>query len=102
MTVLGQPLRTVSMPIKRFRTLEEAELDLICPKPDAAYFRRLARLLASRPIFTARGIPRGILKYRTMEEADRDAEKWLLQGAMEARKVLRRPGDEAEEGRESS
>ena len=90
------------MPIKRFRTLEEAELDLICPKPDAAYFRRLARLLASRPMVAARGIPRGLLKYRTMEEADRDAEKWLLQGAMETRKVWRRPGDETVESRETS
>lgn len=87
------------MPIKRFRTLEEAELDLLCPKPDAAYFRRLARLLASRPAFAARGIPRGMLKYRTLEEADRDAEKWLLEAALEARKVLRRPGGGAEESR---
>ncbi len=73
------------MPIKRYRTLDEAEIDLICPKPDAQYFLRLARLLNRR----AEGSPgrrhRGIFRYRTLEEAEQEAEEWLLEAAMQKR-----------------
>ncbi len=67
------------MPIKKFRSVEEmdgARRDLWCDKPDEACFRRIARLWKRSAQINPRKFPKGVIKYRTLEEAQADRERW--------------------------
>ena len=59
--------------VKKFRTLEEAERDLWVMEPDEGYYWRVLRLLDA---FPRRPAPRGIFRYRSLEEAQRERERW--------------------------
>jgi len=59
--------------VKKFRTLEEAEGDLWVMEPDQSYYRRVLSLLDAFPRTPS---PRGIFKYQTLEEAQRERERW--------------------------
>lgn len=61
--------------VKKFRTLEEAERDLWVMEPDEGYYRRVLRLLDTLP---RRPAPRGIFRYRSLEEAQRERERWSV------------------------
>lgn len=77
------------MALRKYKTTEEAELDLICVKPDSAYFKRIAKLLHTGAGSSFRKFPGGLIKYKTMQEADEEAERWLLEAAVEMRRVRR-------------
>ncbi len=67
------------MPIKKFRSVEEmdaARRDLWFDQLDAAAFRRIARLWKRSAQISPRKFPKGIIKYRTLEEAQADRERW--------------------------
>jgi hypothetical protein len=63
-------------PIQRFRTFEEAEEALWCFEPDVAYWKRVKRLFALAERLRPRRCPRGIFRYRTINEANREATEW--------------------------
>jgi len=77
------------MPLQKFKTPEEAEKALICRKPDAAYFERLARLYQLSDELSPRKYPRGIFKYRSIEEANDEAHRWEMENALRLRKERR-------------
>ncbi len=67
------------MPVEKFRSVEEMDAargDLWCDQPDAACFRRIARLWERSARISPRQFPKGVIKYRTLEEAQADRERW--------------------------
>jgi len=66
------------VPIKRFHSVEEmdaARADLWCDQADAL-FRRIARLWERSSRISPRRFPKGVIKYRNLEEAQADRERW--------------------------
>lgn len=74
------------MGIQKFKTFEEAERALWCFHPDKEYYKRVAELWKLANYLCPPNFPRGIFKYRTIEEANRDKEKWILENALKKRK----------------
>jgi hypothetical protein len=72
--------------LQKFRSHEEAEQALICPRPDSAYFEKLAGLYELWDSLIPRTYPRGVFKYRTIEEANEESQRWLIQNALQTRK----------------
>lgn len=69
------------MPIKKYRSVEERDADqgdLWC-EPGEACFRRIARLWKRSAQISPRTFPKGIIKYRSLEEAQADRERWSLE-----------------------
>ncbi len=67
------------MPIKKFRSIEEmdaARADLWCDQIGPALFRRIARLWERSSRLSPRKFPKGVIKYRNLEEAQADRERW--------------------------
>jgi hypothetical protein len=65
------------MPVERFRSLDAARRALWATRSDrdvAARIRGLWRI-ASRLV--PRGIPRGVRKFRRIEEANRERDEWV-------------------------
>ena len=57
------------MPVKKFRTFEEAERDLWSLRPDERYYQKLRAFYALALKLRIPLFPRGISKFRTIEEA---------------------------------
>ncbi len=66
------------MPIQKFKTFEEAEKALVNPYPDEAYFARVADLWNFADKLNRVSYPRGIFKFRTIEEANKHREELEL------------------------
>jgi hypothetical protein len=64
------------MPVKKFRTFEEAERDLWCFEPDERYFKRVSKMFKKAKELYNPSYPKGVHKYRTIEEAQEDMDKW--------------------------
>jgi hypothetical protein len=67
-----------TMAVKKFRSIEamgELRREAWCDQPDAAYFERVGRLWELSSRISPRTFPRGVYKFRTLEEAQaqRDA-----------------------------
>lgn len=69
------------MPIYKFRSFAEAERALWNFNPDEAYFRRVAQLWEFANMLSPMAYPRGIFKYRSIEEADKEKREWDLANA---------------------
>ena len=69
-------------PVFRFKTFEEAEQALWCFEPDEAYWERVRRLWALGDRLATRRYPRGVFRYRTVEEANREADRWIISNAV--------------------
>jgi hypothetical protein len=67
--------------IQKFRTFEEAEKALFCFKPDEAYYERVARLWNFVDLLSPRQYARGIFRYRSIEEANEQADEWMQANA---------------------
>ncbi len=68
------------MPFKKFRSVEEmdeARRDLWCDQPDEACFKRIAQLWERSARLSPRKFPKGVVKYRNIEEAQADRERWI-------------------------
>lgn len=62
------------MPIQKFKTFEEAEKALFNAHPDEAYFARIAALWNFADKLNRVSYPKGIFKFRTIEEANKHRE----------------------------
>ncbi len=69
-------------PVFRFRSFEEAEQALWCFEPDESYWKRVSRLWGSGQGFAARKCRRGIFRYRTIQEANREDDEWIISNAV--------------------
>jgi hypothetical protein len=74
------------MGIEKFKTFEEAERALWCFKPDAEYYKRVAELWKAANRLCPPDFPSGIFKYRTIEEANKQKEEWILENALKRRR----------------
>lgn len=66
------------MPLHRYRTYEEAERALWNPDPDETYCDQLAELWKFADELSPIDYPRGIFRYRSIEEADKQRCEWEL------------------------
>ena len=60
------------MPVKKYKTFQEAEEDLWNMNPDETWVKKTFRLFRVMRLGKRPSIKRGITKYRTIEEAERD------------------------------
>jgi len=63
------------MPIYKYKTFEEAERALWNFHPDEAYFIKVAELWDFANKLSPINYPKGIFKYRSIEEANKHREK---------------------------
>jgi hypothetical protein len=63
------------MPVQKFKTFEEAEKALITYYPDEAYYKRVAQLWDFANKLNPISWPRGIFKFKTIEEANKHREE---------------------------
>ncbi|MBC8419987.1 MAG: hypothetical protein KJ573_09990 [Proteobacteria bacterium] len=61
------------MPIEKFRTFEAARRALWCFEPDAEYYRKVADHFNLGRKLCPRNCPKGVFKYRSVSEADRNS-----------------------------
>ncbi len=62
------------MPVYKYKTFEEAEQAQWCFEPDEAYFKRVERLLILGKSLLKIERPRGVFKFKTIEEANQHRE----------------------------
>lgn len=66
------------MPVYKYKTFDEAEKTLWNFNPDEAYFERVIKLFDLAQRLNPVRYPRGVFKYRTLEEANKQSEEWLM------------------------
>ena len=71
------------MPIYKYKTFEAAERALWNFHPDAAYYKKVAELWRFAHKLRPMKYPRGVFKFRTMEEANRHRDEIELAFAKE-------------------
>lgn len=71
------------MPIYKYKSFEAAERALWNFHPDAAYYKKVAELWAFANKLCPIKYPRGIFKFRTLEEANRHRDEFELEFAKE-------------------
>ena len=57
------------MPVKKFKTFEEAERDLWCFSPDEKYYKSMWEFLEFGSKLNKKSVPKGIFKFKSIEEA---------------------------------
>ncbi len=70
------------MPVVKLRSIEELDKlhrDLWCEQPDDAWFQRVARLWSRSSRLNPRRFPPGVHKYRRIEDAQAERERWLTE-----------------------
>ena len=67
------------MPVERFRTFEEAKEALWMLQPDDTYFRQLSVLWRFANRLSPVKFPRGVFKFKTIEEANEHRLAWELE-----------------------
>jgi len=77
------------MSLQKFPSPEEAEQALICLRPDAAYFEKLVELYELWDSLMPMTCPQGVFKYRSIEQADEESQRWQVQNALRIRKHRR-------------
>jgi len=65
------------MPVQRFRTHDDARRALWCDRSDPDLHLRIARLWATATRLAPLCIPRGLRKFRSIEDANREREQWV-------------------------
>ncbi|MFQ6113318.1 MAG: hypothetical protein ACE5NG_04410 [bacterium] len=73
------------MPVFKYKTFEEAERALWNFHPDEAYFRNVAELWDFANELCPINYPKGIFKFRNIEEANKQREEWELAYAIKLR-----------------
>ena len=76
------------MPFEKFHSIEEmdkARRDLWCEKLDSQCFKRIARLWERSSRLSPRKYPRGIFKYRSIEEAQAHRELLITENVRRLR-----------------
>ena len=72
------------MPVQRFKSFEEAREALWGDAGDPAYLRRLAWLWAFADRLYPRRFRRGVYRFRSIDEADRQRQAWDAVGERRA------------------
>ena len=67
--------------VQCFKTFEEAERAGWCFNPDAVYIQRVAELWRFAERILSIKYSRGIFRYGTLKEADKEAEQWIVSNA---------------------
>ena len=65
------------MPLQRFRDFDEARRALWCERDDPSLFSRIRSLWAFARRLAPGSAPRGIRRFRTLEEANRHRDEWI-------------------------
>jgi hypothetical protein len=63
------------MPVQKFKTFEDAEKAVVINEPNEAYFKRVAQLFRFANKLNPIKWPRGIFKFKTIEDANQYREK---------------------------
>jgi len=82
------------MPVRKFRSIAEmdkAQNELWC-EPGEECFRRIARLWKRSAQINPRKFPKGVFKYRSIEEAQADRERLLTEHVRQLQEERRRSG----------
>jgi hypothetical protein len=74
------------MPVRKFRTLEEAERALWREPFDPQNLRITASITTTAMRLAGITLPKGILKYRTLADADDAREQWESQAVQNRRR----------------
>lgn len=64
------------MPVQRFRTLDDARRDLWLAPGDPKLWARIRNLWEFSARLAPCTMPRGVRKFRTVEEANQDRDRW--------------------------
>lgn len=65
------------MPVMKYRSVEEIPRPKRCENVDAVFLERLAKLWRRSALLRPpRDLPKGVLKFRTIEEAQRARAGW--------------------------
>ena len=67
--------------VQRFKTFEETERAEWCFDPDDSYIQRVAELWKFAERILSIKYPRGIFRYSTLEEANNEAQQWIVANA---------------------
>jgi hypothetical protein len=71
------------MPVYKFKTFKDAERALWNFQPDEIYYERLKDLWDIADKLNPIAYPKGIFKFKTLQEANEHREKWELTHAKE-------------------
>lgn len=71
------------MPVYKYKTFEEAEKALWNFEPDEAYFERVRQLFALAQQLNPVRCPRGVFKFKTIEEANKHRDESILSHCLE-------------------
>lgn len=66
------------MPVQKFKSFEDAEKALWNFEPDEAYFERVRKLFEFAQNLNPIRYPHGVFKYKSIEDASRQSEEWIL------------------------
>jgi hypothetical protein len=78
------------MPVYKFKTFEDAERALWNFNPDEHYYHRVAELWDFASKLNPMVYPRGVFKFKTLEEANRHRENIEIEHAKEVQAVRKR------------
>jgi hypothetical protein len=70
------------MTIEKFKKFEDAERALWCFEPDEAYYKRVAEFWKLANRLCPPDFPQGIFKYKTIEEANKQKQEWIIANAI--------------------
>jgi hypothetical protein len=67
------------MPVQRFRTFDDARRALWADEDDPQLTTRIRRLWCFSTRFVPHCVPRGVRKFRNVEEANLERDAWITQ-----------------------
>ncbi len=70
------------MPVYKYKTFEEADQALWNFNPDEKFFRKIHELFILAAKLNPVVYPRGVFKYKTLEEAQEQRLEWELRNAV--------------------
>ena len=82
---------TTDVPVQRFHSFEDARRALWVDPKDPALPERIAALWAFSTKLVARQIPRGVRRFRTIEDANRERDAWVQRRVDRLRAERSRP-----------
>ena len=74
------------MPVQKFRDFDDARRALWLPSGHKDLVRRIKGLWAFSSRLVPRQIPRGVRKFRSIEEANQEREEWVTRRILEQRR----------------
>ena len=74
------------MPVYKYKTYQEAERALWNFNPDKAYFKKIHELFIMADKMNPVIYPKGIFKYKTLDEAQKQRQQWEIKNALKKQK----------------